>query len=97
MCGVCWVSVECLSRHEFHPQDIPLCIHKHIPKPNTFGSMNFHNEIQFVFIFIMDDPEFLIGRGRFSSPCFVLFDLEMHSKLKAATELWGANRIPEKG
>lgn len=86
MCGVCWASVDCLSRHEFH-----LCDHyvhiKHAPNQNTFGSKDFPNDIQLVFIFVMDDPEFLTERGRFSDLCFVLFDLERHDKLKAATEL----------
>lgn len=81
-----------LSRLECHPQGISLCIHKHSPKQNTSDSKDFHNDIQLVYIFIMDDLEFLIGRSRFSSLCSVLFDLKRHIKLNAATELWDAIR-----
>ena len=87
--------MDCLSRLDCLPQGISLCIHEHSPNQNTSDSKDFHNDFHLVYIFIMDDLEFLIGRSRFSSSCSVLFDLKRHSKLSAATELWDASRSLE--
>lgn len=85
--------MDCLSRLDCLPQGISLCIHKHSPNQNTSDSKDLHNDIQLIYIFIMDDLEFLIGRSRFSSSCSVLFDLK---RPKAATELWDASRSLER-